>query len=299
MDLEAMIWFVEVAQLGSFAKAARRLKQPGSNVSRRIAKLEADFGFPLLLRTTRSVSLTQEGEAFLPLARGLLEAQTQIGDWRNSMEAEPTGTLRVTAPGGFARGPLTDWLVRYRQRYPRVDVQLIHSNDYLDFQIHRLDFAFRQGPLPDSSLVAQQLFRIHYGVFVAPQRLADDGPLNTPEQLADRLIVGCGAKGQSLPWRFRNHTWTPKEPSLLFEDIGQCLQAAAAGLGYTNTSRFEALPYLKAGTLEEVLVPHRPEPVGFYLVSPSRAYRSLKNESFVEHIVGEVAAFGRSDGLSF
>ncbi|GGX43748.1 LysR family transcriptional regulator [Saccharospirillum salsuginis] len=298
MDLEAMIWFVEVAQLGSFARAARRLKQPGSNVSRRIAKLEADLGFPLLLRTTRSLSLTQEGEAFLPLARELLEAQTQITDWRDSLDATPTGTLRVTAPGGFARGPLTDWLIRYRQKHPKVDVQLIHSNDYLDFQAHQLDFAFRQGPLPDSSLVAQRLFRIHYGVFVAPERRIEDTPLETPDQLTDRPIIASGAKGQALPWRFRDRTWTPKNPDILFEDIGQCLQAAAAGLGYTFTSRFEALPYLQSGTLEEVLVNDRPEPVGFYLVSPSRAHRSLKNESFVRHVLEEVASFGLADGLS-
>lgn len=298
MDLEAMIWFVEVAQLGSFAKAARRLKQPGSNVSRRIAKLEDDLGFPLLMRTTRSLALTQEGEAFLPLARELLEAQSQILDWRGSLEAEPSGTLRVTAPGGFARGPLTDWLIRYRQRHPQVTVELIHSNDYLDFQAYQLDFAFRQGPLPDSSLVAQRLFRVHYGVFTAPNRLTGHSPPQTPDQLVECPVICSGAKGQPLPWRFSDRTWHPKAPDLLFEDIGQCLQAAAAGLGYTFTSRFEALPYLQVGSLEEVLVQYRPEPVGFYLVSPSRAHRSLKNESFVRHVLEEVERFGMADGLS-
>lgn len=298
MDLEAMIWFVEVAQLGSFAKAARRLKQPGSNVSRRIAKLEDDLGFPLLLRTTRSLALTQEGEAFLPLARELLEAQSQILDWRGSLEAEPSGTLRVTAPGGFARGPLTDWLIRYRQRHPLVNVELIHSNDYLDFQAYQLDFAFRQGPLPDSSLVAQRLFQVHYGVFAAPNRLTGRPPPQTPDQLVECPVICAGAKGQPLPWWFSDRTWHPKAPNLLFEDIGQCLQAAAAGLGYTFASRFEALPYLQTGSLEEVLVHYRPEPVGFYLVSPSRAHRSLKNESFVRHVLEEVARFGMADGLS-
>jgi DNA-binding transcriptional LysR family regulator len=298
MDLEAMIWFVEVSQLGSFAKAARRLKQPGSNVSRRIAKLEGDLGFPLLLRTTRSLSLTQEGEAFLPLARELLEAQSQILDWQDSLEAEPSGTLRVTAPGGFARGPLTDWLIRYRQNHPQVSMELIHSNDYLDFQAHQLDFAFRQGPLPDSSLVAQRLFQIHYGVFAAPGQVTGCTSPQTPDQLADRSTICSGVKGQSLPWRFSDRTWHPKTPSVLFEDIGQCLQAAAAGLGYTFTSRFEALPYLQAGSLEEVLVPYRPEPVGFYLVTPSRVERSKKNESFIQHVLEEVARFGMADGLS-
>lgn len=298
MDLEAMIWFVEVAHLGSFAKAARRLKQPGSNVSRRIAKLEGDLGFPLLMRTTRSLSLTQEGEAFLPLARELLEAQSQILDWKDSLEAEPSGTLRVTAPGGFARGPLTDWLIRYRQRHSQVNIELIHSNDYLDFQAHKLDFAFRQGPLPDSSLVALRLFQIHYGVFVAPNQLTGEAPPQSPDQLADRLAICSGVKGQSLPWRFSDRTWHPKTPNLIFEDIGQCLHAAAAGLGYTFASRFEAMPYLQAGSLQEVLVPYRPDPVGFYLVTPNRVDRSKKSESFIRHVLEEVAQFGPADGLS-
>ena len=299
MDLEAVCWFVVVVEQGSFAAAARKLKQPSSNVSRRVSQLETHFGIPLLLRTTRSLALTPEGQAFLPLAQRLQQEQNQLLSWADSLHKEPLGTLRLTAPGSFARGPLTQWLIRYRTKFPKVDVELIHSNDYLDFQQHQLDFAFRQGPLPDSNLVAQRLFSIHYGVFAAPSVAASVASLSHPDQLLEQPIIVPGARNKTLPWRFKNATWLPKEANMVFEDMEQCLRAAAAGQGFTYASRYEATPFLQAGELCEVLIEYRPEPVGFYIVSPTRRYRSMKSETFLKHVLHERDVFGQADGLLF
>jgi len=299
MDLEAVCWFVDVVEQGSFAAAARKLKQPSSNVSRRVSQLETTFGLPLLLRTTRSLALTPEGQVFLPLAKRLQHEQRQLASWADSLHSEPTGTLRLTAPSSFARGPLTQWLIHYRAKYPKVDIELIHSNDYLDFQQHQLDFAFRQGPLPDSSLIAQRMFSIQYGVFVAPEVLATVAEMSHPAQLLSQPIVVPGARNKLLPWRFKNEVWFPKDASMLFEDMGQCLLAAAAGQGFTYASRYEATPFLDSGEIVEVLIEHRPEPIGFYIVSPQRNYRSLKSETFLAHVMHERDVFGQADGLSF
>jgi len=299
MDLEAICWFVDVVYHESFAAAARHLQQPGSNVSRRIAQLEKSLGAPLLIRTTRSLALTPEGQAFLPLAQRLKIEQDNIFAWSDSLKTEPSGAMRITAPSSFARGPLTDWLVRYRKRYPKVDVELIHSNDYLDFQEHQLDFAFRQGPLPDSVLVAQRIFSIHYGVFVSPSLLNECETLSNPSQLQAQNVIVSAAQKKALPWRFKDMTWQPKNPVILFEDIGQCLIAAKSGLGFTYASRYEATPFLDTGELVEVLIEHRPSPIGFYLVSPGRKYRSLKSEAFLSHVNQEILNFGKPDGLSF
>ncbi len=299
MDLEAVCWFVDVVEQGSFAAAARRLKQPSSNVSRRVSALETEFGVPLLLRTTRSLALTPEGQAFLPLATQLRQERIQLESWADTLRSEPSGRLRITAPSSFARGPLTHWLIRYRAAYPKVDIELIHSNDYLDFQTHQLDFAFRQGPLPDSGLVAQRMFSIEYGVFASPARLAAASDLTHPDQLTTLPIISPGARQQILPWRFKHQVWVPKGATMLFEDMEQCLQAAAAGHGFTYASRYEATPFLRSGELQETLIDHRPEPVGFYLVSPHRQYRSLKSETFLQHVLQERDAFGLADGLVF
>lgn len=299
MDIEAVSWFVEVVHTGSFTAAAKRLKQPSSNVSRRIAHLERDLGYRLLLRTTRSLSLTPEGQSLLPLAKQLLEAQNQILDWNESQHQRPQGRLKITAPSSFARGPLTQWLIRYRQQCPDVQVELIHSNDYLDFQEHLLDFAFRQGPLMSSTLIAQRIFGIQYGVFASPQCLNEFGEPKQPDQLADKPIISSGAQGKSLPWRFSDSLWVPQDTVLLFEDTGQSLQAAAAHQGFTYASRYEAQPALNSGELVEVLAGYRAEPANFYLVYPEREHRSVKNQSFLDHVRSEVVSFGEADGLVF
>lgn len=296
MDTQALLWFVEIAHCGSFSEAARRLEEPSSNLSRRIAKLESELGERLLTRTTRALSLTDAGRQLLPLAEQMLTDQQAVLDWRDSQQ-EPNGTLRVTAPGSFARGPLTPWVIRYRQQYPNVQVELIHSNDYLSFQTHRLDFAFRQGPLPDSTLHAKRLFSIHYGVFVTPEWLSRYGPVTEIAQLNAHQVITTGAQGAVLPWWFQSGIWQPAQVSYLFDDFDQCLQAAAEGEGPTFASHYQAQPWLARGELVEVLADDRAEPMGFHLVYPSRSHRSRKSLTFQQHIEHEVRQFGPAEGL--
>lgn len=297
MDVEAIIWFAAVARLGSFAQAARYLKQPGSNVSRRIARLEADLGYKLMQRSTRSLVLTEQGRQLLPMAQRLTETQAQVLDWQQSQQQAPSGVLRITAPASFARGPFNDWLLNYRKAYPNVKTELIHSNDYLDFQQHQLDVAFRQGPLGDSALIAKRLFGVQYGVFVSPEWLKANP---VPESLSDLLqqpLICVGARGKTLPWRFKSQTLHPKQPDMLFDDPEQCGKAAIAGLGCTYISRFEVRDALKSGALVELFPEENPEPVNFYMVYTERDYISKKTESFLRFIEQEVEAFGGQEGV--
>nr|WP_269783510.1 LysR family transcriptional regulator [Marinibactrum halimedae] len=291
--------FGEVVEAGSFAQASRRLRQPSSNVSRRIAKLEHALGYPLLQRTTRSLIVTEEGKQLLPMARQLMDLQEQVEQWQNNQQSEPTGILRVTAPSSFARGPLSTWMIQYKRCYPSVTIELIHSNDYLDFQTHQLDFAFRQGPLPNSTLIAKRLFSIQYGVFASPKWLATQPPLLVPSDLIHAPVIAMGAQGKPLPWRFRDQVIQPQRVQMLLEEPEQNLQAAITGLGYTFASRYDASPWEKQGALQEVLLNHRAEPAHFYLVSNSHRDRSLKAKTFLTHIEKSLMEFGEPDGLVF
>ena len=133
MDLQAICWFVEVVNRGSFIAAAKHLRLPSSNLSRRIAKLEQQLGCKLLLRSTRALALTDEGQDFLPLAQELLSKTQKIDHWALSRAQVVTGTLRITAPAGFAKWPLADWLIDYQRQFKQVKIELISSNQYLDF----------------------------------------------------------------------------------------------------------------------------------------------------------------------
>ncbi|AFU98249.1 LysR family transcriptional regulator [Simiduia agarivorans] len=299
MDLEAVTWFVAVVRTGSFNAAAKHLKQPASNVSRRIAQLERALGYRLLQRTTRALSLTPEGESLLPIAQSLCNVRDEIEAWRDSHTQAPTGRLRVTAPVSFARGPLTAWLIDYRRHYPQVAVELLHGNEYLDFQAHQLDFAFRQGPLPDSSLIARRLFGIHYGVYAAPELIARGRAINEPGDLTGQPVVAIGVDGRPLPWRFRNQDWVPEKPALMLEDPSQCVQAAEAGLGYTYISEYDAIPAVSRGSLAEVLAAERAPASDFYLVYSNREYHSKKNSAFLALVLDAVAQLRQTQGVSF
>lgn len=297
MDIEAISWFARVVDSGSFAAAARQLQQPSSTVSRRVARLEQALGNKLLSRTTRSIALTDEGEQLIGYARNLLELQQQVEDWRDSRQSIPSGILRVTAPSGFAQGPLAPWMIRFRQQYPQVKTELIHSNEYLDFQQHRLDIAFRQGPLASTSLVAKRIFGIEWGVFASPEWAQRYAEVKTAADLNHVPTIATGAGGQALPWRFKNQSYVPQAVEMLFEDSGQCLQAAVAGIGCTYAARYDALPLVREGKLVELLTHERAAAADFYMVMQSRQHRPLKSRVFIQHIEQEVSDFGQPEGI--
>ena len=281
MDLEAVCWFVEVVKLNSFSKAAHFLNKPASNVSRRIGQLEQQLGCKLLLRTTRALSLTDEGQSFLPLARQLQHDQQQISDWALYRHQVTSGTLRITAPIGFSNGPLSDWLIDYKKQNPEVKIELIDSNDYLNFQDHQLDFAFRQGPLNDSNLIAKELFKIRYGVFIAPELLAQTGPINNLDELTKQPLIAISAKGKALPWSFTDVNLQLKDVDMMFEDFRLCTKAAVQGLGITYSSWYEAQSLVESGQLVSILEHLHPSPMAFHLLYTGGKFRPKKNQAFL------------------
>jgi DNA-binding transcriptional LysR family regulator len=300
MDLEAVCWFVEVIRFNSFSKAAHFLNQPASNVSRRIGRLEQQLGCRLLLRTTRALSLTDEGQSFLPLAKQLQHDQQQISDWALHRHQFTSGTLRITAPIGFTNGPLSDWLIDYKKQNPEVKIELIDSNDYLNFQDHQLDFAFRQGPLNDSSLIAKELFKIKYGVFIAPELLAKTGPINSLNELTKQPLIAISAKGKALPWSFTDVNLQLKDVDMMFEDFWLCTKAAVQGLGITYASWYEAQPLVESGQLVSILEHLHPSPRAFYLLYTDRKFRPKKNQAFLTLVEQMSAQFKElPDSISY
>lgn len=289
MYLEAVCWFVEVVKHSSFSKAAQVLNQPSSNVSRRIGQLEAELGCKLLLRSTRVVSLTDDGNSFLPIAKQLQYDQQQISDWMLYRHQIPRGTLRITAPLGFSNEALSDWLIDYKKQNPEVKVELINSNDYLNFQDHQLDFAFRQGPLVDSNLIAKELFKIRYGVFIAPELLAQTGPINSLDELTKQPLIAISAKGKALPWRFADMNLQLKNVDMVFEDFRSCAKAATQGLGITYLSWFDAESLVENDQLVSILDHLQPSPIGFYLLYTDRKFRPKKNQAFLD-LVDEMSS---------
>ncbi len=150
--------FIAVAAEGSFARAADRLGIGRSAVSRSVQKLESQLGVRLFLRTTRSTSLTREGELFLdgcsPGVERILQALDEMRDLR---EGPPKGHLRISATYGFGRRVIAPLLAAFRAEYPEVSVELLLDEQAPDLAADRIDIAFRDGLLEDSQVIAKQL----------------------------------------------------------------------------------------------------------------------------------------------
>ena len=294
MNINSLVIFYQVVRLGSFAEASRQLNMPISTVSRLVQQLEKDLNLRLLNRTTRSLQLTEHGTKVLKEAEGLQHSVERIQDIAFSQTPTPKGLIRMTAPQSFINWPLSDWMIEFKQRYPSIDLDLVAGNRLLDLQEERLDFAFRQGPLPDSSLIAKKLFELNYGIFSTVE-VSEKYPLTTPEDLLSVPTIGISAHGKHLPWILKKQgkNFEAKHHATVYvEDLDLVIKMLQSGLGYGYVSEVKAQSLLEGKTLEPALKNWWPDAVGFYVVYQSKEYLPEKNRVFLEFIQEK-----SSDGL--
>jgi len=194
--------FVRVVERGSIRGAARALAIPKSNVSRRLAELEAHLGVRLLQRTTRRLSLTDAGTTYY---RGASAAIATLDDAERdvrALQSEPRGLLRVTAPNNFGREFLTPIALRFMRTHPAVEVSLALTDRMVDLVEEGFDLAVRAGPLPDSTLVAHKLGATTFVTVASERYLVANGRPRKPEDLARHECLLHGDSHRAT-WRFR------------------------------------------------------------------------------------------------
>lgn len=299
MDLEASLWFSTVVKMGSFSKAATELGVPTSTVSRRIANLESQLGATLLVRNTRSMQLTQSGTEFLALTKQLEMGYQSLKDWQDN-QSQVSGTLRITAPLQFVDWPLSDWVIEFKMIYPKLNIELVGSNENLDFYEDRIDLAFRQGPLLDSDLKQRRLFELQYGIYASPTWLEEHGGSQDLAWLQAQEVVNIGVKGKGFPWQVKQdnkpHVIFPNS-GLLLESPQQAVRAAKAGLGMIYVPYFDAHSAINNGEIVPVCEALWPDWTSFYLVFHESRTRSKKLSTFIEFILGKQQELQQFPGI--
>lgn len=269
LDLEDVQTFAEVAESGGLTRAAERLGLSKSIVSRRLSRLEAALGARLLARTTRGVSLTEAGAAFLRHAEAMV-VEMEAAREAVSQGDELQGRLRLSAPLSFGATHLGPVLAEFALRHPRLTVQASYSDRYVDLIGERFDAAIRIGRLPDSSLIARRIAPISIAVVASPGYLARHGEPQTPQDLQGRDAIGQPDE----IWRFGAGTQTVAiRPRLRLQaDSGQALVAAAvAGVGVAMLPTFLCGPAISAGELIPLLQDQPIPEAGLYVVRPPPA----------------------------
>lgn len=252
MNLSDVGVFIEAARAGSLAAAARRLGVSPMAASRRLAALEAEVGARLVHRTTRALSLTPEGEAFLPHAHAMLEGEAAARAAIRPSEAGASGVLRVTASAPFGRKIVAPMIPGFMRANPDLHVDLLVTDHVLDIVAGGLDVAIRIAALRDNSLIARRLDDNPRKLYAAPRYVAERG---APKVLADLAGHECLAISGVSHWTFRvGERAVQQRVSGRFAASGvEALHLAClGGLGITMLSDWNIREDVAAGRLVEI-----------------------------------------------
>lgn len=288
--------FIQVAQAQSFAEGAARIGISTSAASKAVQRLEEEIGVKLFHRTTRSVTLTVEGERFLEGARRLIdEVEALTAEVSDSLET-PRGRLVVSAPAVFGRLVLTEKVVDFMSRYPQVEVELNFEDRNVDLASENIDVAVRIGALDDSAnLVARKLYDDVLYTCAAPAYVEMHGAPQSVEDLKNHRCMHYRVRttGRFFPFMFSEDGEILKEsfqPVLVANSVDALCQAAISGLGLAQLPSFLALPAIERGDLVEVMADRRHE-LRYSLIYLDRRLVSPRVRAFVDFLVGDPPTF--------
>lgn len=290
MDLfMAMKVFVKVAEGGSFSAAARALDMSNPSVTRHVADLEAHLHARLFNRSTRRLSLTDTGSAYLERARQLLQDLEDAAMAAGAGAATPVGTLRVNAPVSFAVNYLARALPEYTQRYPQVQLDLTLSDRAVDLVEEGYDIAIRIMRLQDhATLVARQVGTARSLVCAAPSYLRRHGTPKTPEELARHQCLAYTYLATRDEWQFSKdgRVHKVKIRGGLVANNGDLLrEAAVAGMGVILQPSFIVGDAVRQKKLVPLLPDYEIGTLPIYALYPSRKHLSAKVRTFVDFLV--------------
>jgi DNA-binding transcriptional LysR family regulator len=303
IDLNDFRYFVEVVDRGGFSAASRTLERPVSTMSYRVQKLEKELGLTLLVRTSRSIALTEAGEEFYSHAVVMLERAEEAEFAMRGRSTEAIGTVRYTVATGLAQFAMPEMVFSFLALYPKINIVQHASNDIIDIVAARYDLAIRahSGALPDSTLVQKPLADAPWHLFASPTYLDTTGRPSSPEEL--RGLSTLFMKRDNVPavWRMRSE----EDPShvvpinLKPRVYGSCMltlkRAAEARVGIVALPAYICEREIFEGRLERVLPRWIAGDSTISALVPNRKGMSAAVRAFVDHIT---EAFPRTLQLS-
>lgn len=279
--------FVRVAETGSFSEAARRLGLSKSMVSRQVSSLEAELGVRLLHRTTRSLSPTEAGRAYLERCQRILADLDEANQLVSRLQAVPRGRLRVSAPLSFGISHLSAALPGFLERYPEIELEMNMTDRHVDLVEEGWDVAVRIGRLADSSLIQRRLAPIRRLAAASPAYLERRGKPLVPQDLEghDCLTHGGAVVAE---WRFVSPEGQALQVGVhgrFLADNGDVLRdMAVAGLGVVMLPSFFLGDDIRAGRLVPLLERFIPLDVSLNAVYPHGRHLSPKVRAFVDYL---------------
>jgi DNA-binding transcriptional LysR family regulator len=291
MDLfDALRCFIRVVETGSFSAVSRESRISQSAVSRQIGQLEQHFKARLFHRTTRRLSLTDDGQSLLTHARRLMDVAGEMEDALGRQSNSPTGLVRLgtTIAGGLVLAPRLPLLLA---RYPGLRIELVMRDTFSDMVEDRLDLEWRSGEIADASLVARRVGETGRAVVAAPVYLDQHGAPSAPGDLASHACLIHSAMPDSHTWRFTG----PHGPvavrvsgAFIANDSAAVLRAVRGGHGIALLHEVEVVDDLQAGRLCRLLKDYPSQIVPVHIIYPSRRNLAPRTRVVMEFVAEQM-----------
>jgi DNA-binding transcriptional LysR family regulator len=285
--LEAMSLLVSVVEEGSFSAASRKLGTPLPTVARKIAELEAHLKTRVLVRTTRKLSLTDAGAAYIEACKQILEL---VGDAETQVAGEytaPKGELTITAPIVLGRLHVLPTVSAFLAEYPDINVRMTLADRTVNLVEEHIDMAIRMGKLSDSSLIAIKVGMVRRVVCGSPEYFRKHGVPKTPEDLGKLTCVTYSGLAAGPSWMFALpggglHQAAPPLCRLNINTAESAIDATIDGLGVTHVISYQVAKAIREGFLQVVLQEFEPEGLPVSLVYSNQGLMPLKMRTFLE-----------------
>jgi DNA-binding transcriptional LysR family regulator len=307
MHIEQLQTFIQVARAGSFAAAARMQALDPSLVSRTVAALEDELGFRLFQRTTRALSLTEAGHAYLERVAPLVEEIGLAREHSQAITREPQGQLRVTSSVSFGQMCIVPHLSAFHVQYPKLQLELLLTDAVVDLVAERVDVAVRLSPRVDSGYIGQELMRARYRVVASPAYLARHARVRHPQDLAGHACAVFPFAGFRNRWRFRQKAKSrhaqagevfevPIQAGMVISSALALRQVATDGLGPALLADWLVNDDIQQGKLVDVFTGYEATASDFdtaaWIMYPSRNYLPLKVRLFIDYLKRVYASKG-------
>lgn len=286
-EMKALSTFVRVVEAGSFRRAAIEQGVTPQAASKLVKQLEVSLGVRLLHRTTRQLSLTDEGQQLLQQARAGLDTLRTAIDGVKASRADQGGTVRVTAPRSTRATLVLPLTAAFLAEHPGTRVDLTLDDQFTDLVAGKIDVGFRSGVTLDRNLVARRLMDIQLLVCASPAYLARHGHPRTWDDLARHTCTGFrhAQTGKQMPWEYWDGDATAYRDvpaAFVTNDVDAEVQAVLSGVGIGQLPSYLAQPLIRDGQLVHLLTRHTSARVGLFLYYPQRSHQPARVRAFID-----------------
>jgi DNA-binding transcriptional LysR family regulator len=276
---------VSAVEAGSLSAAARRLGSPLATVSRKVSELESHLKTRLLIRSSRRLTVTDAGRAYIEACKRILEEIAEAERAATGEYRAPKGALAVTAPIVFGRLHVLPIVIDFLEAYPEIEVRLSLADRVVNLVEDGVDLAVRIGDLPDSSLIATRVGAIRRVVCGSPRYFAARGTPREPRDLAAHDCVTFAGLSSANAWTFskgKSELPVAIRSRLVVNTAEAAVDAAVAGVGVTRVLSYQIAEARRSGLLDVVLEEFEPVPWPVGLVYGDQGPMPLKLRAFVD-----------------